>query len=242
MKNINKIFLPGGLEQFKLLRYALPLEGLNILVMGANSENLALKLAQESQKNVDLIVEDYNTLLNSKMLLAGEENIRIRLMAYDSTDFETGEFDVVFAQAAVSSSSLRNKIVKEIKRILKPEGYLCVGESVNLTEEVPVFVADIWERADITPHFSTKMEAYYSERGFKVIAAKDLSSTLKEYYLQSAHALEKQLPLLSENEKVYYKKLLKRISHETKAYLSQGGDKYIGFRALILQKYKPEMN
>ena len=41
---------------------------------------------------------------------------------------------------------------------------------------------------------------------------------------------------LPENEKSYYKKLLNQISHESNVYLKLGGDKYLGFYALILQK------
>jgi hypothetical protein len=41
---------------------------------------------------------------------------------------------------------------------------------------------------------------------------------------------------LSNEEKSYHKKMLKRISHESNAYLKLGGNKFIGFISVILRK------
>ena len=40
------------------------------------------------------------------------------MMDFDNTDFNAEEFDLVYAQASISLLN-RNKIVKEIKRILE---------------------------------------------------------------------------------------------------------------------------
>ncbi len=41
---------------------------------------------------------------------------------------------------------------------------------------------------------------------------------------------------MAENEKSYYKKLIKMISHEAKAFLNEGADEHVGFYSLILKK------
>ena len=128
------------------------------------------------------------------------------------------------------------KIIKEIKRILKPDGILCVGEVVNLKEEIPPFVQDIYDSSDLEPLKSSQIENYYTERNFKLIEQKDLSFTLEEYYTKSLFELKKSIKELAENEKAYYKKLINMISHEAKAYLKEGAKDFVGFYSLILKK------
>ncbi len=60
-------------------------------------------------------------------------------MDFSITDFNDAVFDIVYAQASISSK-MRNKIIKEIKRILKPEGILSVGEITSLKSSPPIFV------------------------------------------------------------------------------------------------------
>ena len=69
-----------------------------------------------------------------------------------------------------------------------------------------------------------------------IMKEEDLSFTLKEFYVQSEKMLSKETGDFSEQEKSYYKKLLKKISHESNAYLNLGGSDYTGFTALIMRK------
>ena len=52
----------------------------------------------------------------------------------------------------------------------------------------------------------------------------------------SASLLQDNIDTLTDNEKSYYKKLIKKMSHESNAFLNLGGDNYFGFMMLILQK------
>ena len=61
-------------------------------------------------------------------------------------------------------------------------------------------------------------------------------SALKDYYSKNLYELKKSVNEMPENEKSYYKKLIKMISHEAKAFLNEGADEYIGFYSLILKK------
>src|SRR3989339_311135 len=233
--NTNKILLPGLDKQIIFLKKNLTSEVKTALVIGSASEVPAEIISKRFNCNVEIIVEDYESLLNSKLVLSNESNINVRLMSFDATDFDSFTFDLVYAQASISSTK-RNKIVKEINRILKPGGYFCVGEIVALNKSVPMFVQNIFDSSDLLPLFNNDLNIYYLERKFKLTGSIDLTNTLKEFYLLNADLLKSSKGELTQQEKSYYKKLVNKISHESNAYLKLGADKYIGFIALLLQR------
>ncbi len=233
-KELN-IFLPGLDNQIRFVRRSLELKDKSTLTLGSASEEIVKLFAEETGRKAELIVEDYNSLMNSRLLLENQNNTNVRLMDFEFTDFNDKEFDMVYTQGAISNPR-RNKIVKEIKRILKPDGLLCVGEVVGLKEEPPPFILDIYESTDMEPLQINKIEAYYQERNFEVISQKNLSFTLKDYYSKNLYKLKKSIYDMEENERSYYKKLINMISHEAKAFLNQGADEFIGFYSLILKK------
>jgi SAM-dependent methyltransferase len=233
---MHRIYLPGTSEQLSLLLENLELNEKSILVLGANSELLAKRLYEQSKTKIELIVEDYESLINAELLIERSEGtVAAKMMAFENTDYLDSTFDLVYAQASVSSK-MRNKIIKEIKRVLKPDGYFCVGEIVQLTDNTPTFVKNIWEDSALSPLHTDKIKSYYEERNFEVIYEGDLSKTLNSFYSMTAGLLKDQINKLSEEEKTFNKKLLNRISHESNVYLKQGGNKYIGFKTLLLKK------
>lgn len=233
---MHRIYLPGTSEQLRLLLENLELNEKSILVIGANSELLAKRIYEQSKTKIELIVEDYESLINAELLIERSEGtVAAKMMAFENTDYLDSTFDLVYAQASVSSK-MRNKIIKEIKRVLKPDGYFCVGEIVQLTDNTPTFVKNIWEDSALSPLHTDKIKSYYEERNFEVIYEGDLSKTLNSFYSMTAGLLKDQINKLSEEEKTFNKKLLNRISHESNVYLKQGGNKYIGFKTLLLKK------
>ncbi len=230
-----KILLPGLDKQISFLRKNLTSDVKTALVIGSTSEVPAEIISKHFNCNVEVIVEDYESLLNSKLILGKESNINVSLMSFDATDFNSFSFDLIYAQASISSTK-RNKIVKEINRILKPGGYFCIGEIVALNKSVPMFVQNIFDSSDLLPLFNNDLNKYYLERKFTLKGSVDLTNTLNEFYLQNADLLKSSKDELTQQEKSYYKKLVNKISHESNAYLKLGADKYIGFVALLLQK------
>ncbi|KAF0151615.1 MAG: hypothetical protein FD143_1748 [Ignavibacteria bacterium] len=235
LNNNMSIFLPGQKRQYNFLLKNYNEKPSSILVIGSASEQLAILLNTKFNAIVDLIVEDYDSLMNTKLALSSNQSINVRMMNFDSTDFSSEQFDLVYAQASISLTN-RNKIVKEIKRILKIGGYFSVGETTALKKELPLFVKNLLDEANLLPLNSEEIEKYYTERKFKIIARTNLTDTLASFYSESANLLKQTEPGLNDKEKSYYKKLVKRISHESNAYLKLGGDKYIGFETLLLQK------
>jgi len=235
MAEDHTIFLPGTGKQFNHLKAKIILKDKNILIIGSNSEKIAQMFLDAEANVVTIILDEYDSLMNARYLLKNKEEISVRLMDSNSTDFNDAVFDIVYAQASISGK-MRNKIIKEIKRILKPEGILNVGEITSLKSSPPIFVNDIWDTGNILPLNSDDVKKYYEERKFEIVDTLDLSTHLKDFYLESNKLLFNNIDSLSENEKAYYKKLLKRMSHESNAYLKLGGKDYMGFTSIIARK------
>ncbi len=232
--NIN-YFLPGTDQQLRFLGDHIELQDKSVLVIGSNSEEIALNMAQDGASSVVIILDDYESLLKTRLQITGNDKLSVKLMDFENTDFHDAAFDLIYAQASISLTN-RNKIVKEIKRIIKPGGLVCLGEIVSLTENPPVFIKHIWESSSILPLLHLKAGEYYTERKFEIILQKDLSYTLRDFYKSSKNMLREKSAQLTEQERSYYKKILKKISHESNAYLNLGGENYIGFMMLILRK------
>jgi len=235
LKLTNKIFLPGTNKQIEIFIKKIDVKDKSVLIIGAGSEEITKRLNQENPSSLFLIVEEQESLLVSRLSLEDEKEIQVRLMDFGNTDFNTEQFDIVYAQASISTIK-RNKIIKEIKRILKPGGILCAGEIVSKTAEVPGFVKDIWKYSGIFPLNEIELGKYYTSKGFEILYEDDLSYTLKNFYSTGSSLLKQRIKDLSEKEKSYYKKLLNQISHESNAYLRLGGDKHIGFRVIIAKR------
>jgi ubiquinone/menaquinone biosynthesis C-methylase UbiE len=228
------ILLPGGLKQFRILKSKYIIPEKNVLVIGAGAEKIAQKMVDSDAASVSFIVNDYESLINARITLPKGNAITLKMMDYESTDFNADKFDLVYAQASTSTSN-RNKIIKEIKRILKYEGIFCISEITALKEDYPVFVKNLFASSDILPLKHNICKEYFIERNFEVLFEEDLSSSLKSFYESASQSLKEIIISLSDNEKSYYKKLLNKISHESNSYLKLGADKYIGFKMLILK-------
>ena len=237
MTETQNIFLPGGFKQFRILKSKYILTDKTVLVIGSGSEKIAEKMIESGAASVIVIVNDYDSLINARLNLGKESKVTVKMMDFDNTDFKAEEFDLVYAQASISLTN-RNKIIKEIKRILKPEATFCVGEITSLTKEYPPFVKNIFETSNILPHLNDNCGSYYTERNFTVLYEEDLSSSLQSFYENTSAELKSNIGGLTDKEKSYYKKLLNKISHESNAYLKLGADRYIGFKMLILKKNK----
>jgi SAM-dependent methyltransferase len=231
------IFLPGTDQQLKFFLGSTEIKNKSILIIGAGTSEAARELLNHAPSEIIIITEDYESLMTMRYgnEKSGDKNIKVRMMDFANTDFGKDTFDIVYAQGSVSGS-YRNKIVKEIKKILKPGGIFCAGEITNLRENPPAFIEDIWKSSDLLPLLSTDLERYYRDRGFGIINKKDLSYTLKDFYQQSEKLYSDGVDKLSEEEKSYYKKFLKKISHESNAYLRLGGNEFMGFEVLIMRK------
>jgi len=231
------IYLPGGDDQFNHLKSNIELNGKSILIIGANTERIAKLFLEAGTNSVTIIIDDYDLLIKARLVIDRIERVTAKFMEYTNTDFDTANFDIVYAQGSISNPE-RNKILKEIKRILNPKGVIIVGEYISLSETAPKYVKDVWENGNILPLNSAELSGYYKARNFDVVDVSELSNKLENFYTTSKKLLNEKMDLLTEQEKIYYKKLLKRINHESNVYLKLGGSDYMGFSSIILRKNK----
>jgi SAM-dependent methyltransferase len=226
----NNSLLPGGRKQLEhLIEQNIP-KGEQALIIGPNCESIAARLI-EYFTNLFIVTNNYESVMQIRMKLKDDERIKVKMMDYAHTDFQDESFDLIYAQGSISVPD-RKDIVKELKRILKSLGLFCAGEIVSLKEPVPGFVNDIWERSALEPMASSAVIKYYESKGFEVISESDLSTTLRDFYENTISVVTKTGKAEKEEDKKYFS----RMKHESNAYLKLGGDKYIGFKSLIMRK------
>lgn len=229
-----KVLLPGLDKQLQFLLSKIDISKFNSLVMGSNSIELAKIISSQTGTDVSLIVDDYETLMTTNFQLGNSKNVKIKLMNFERTDFIDNQFDLIYSQASITNN--RNNIIKEFKRIISDNGILCIGEIVKLKNNVPTYIQKIFNSSDLKPIFIDNYENFYKEKYFQLIDSIDLSHTLPEFYKEYLKLLKTHAKKLSGSEKSYYKKIINKISHESNAYLNLGGNKYLGFKAVILKK------
>lgn len=222
--------IPGGISQLNHLLDQNISKGNHALIIGTISKPITKKLL-EHFTDINIITENYDSVINIKMKIKDNDSIKIKMMDYAHTDFDDNYFDLIYTQGSVSVPERKN-ILKEIKRILSDGGLLSAGEIVSLKEPVAGFIKDIWERSGLEPIASLEIKQYYEIRGFEIVSEKDLSDTLRDFYEQVRYTVSKA----GKDEKEQDKKYFSQIKHESNAYLKLGGNKYIGFKSLIMRK------
>ena len=234
MKINNKPFLPGTDKQVSIFLRTVEIKNKSVLIFGTGCEEIAEIFHQNNAGEVYLITDNEDSLFRARLALSAIKEINVRMMDYENTDFKAERFDIIYSQGSTGTKK-RNKIIKEMKKILKPGGYFCVGEIVGLSQIPPQFVKDIWEKNDLASLFNESFKEFYLSKGFELIVEEDLSDTLKDFYSISKRLLEESSKEFSGKGSGSLRKLLKTYSHEANAYLKLGGDKYIGYEMLVLR-------
>jgi SAM-dependent methyltransferase len=229
------IFLPGSGFQVKKFLEGSSVEEKEILIIGSNSEELAKIFIENKAGSVIIVVDDNDSLLRSRFLLSGNKKISVRMMEFTNTDFKDPTFDIIYAQASISTID-RKKILKEIKRILKPDGIICTGEIVNLEKEVPLFIKNLRDNSGIQAPWINELNDIYVNAEFEIISEEDLSHRMQNFYRENSALLKDNRDDLTDQEKSYYKIILKKMSHESNAYLDLGGFKFMGFKMITGKK------
>ena len=230
--NNSQNLLPGGFHQLTLLEKTLDKNFEKILVIGESSEKIVTNLLVKYQSHIEYIVEDYESLLNAKLILGSDSQVIPKLMDFEKTDFQSNTFDLIFAQASLSREN-RKEIIREIKRILTHGGIFAIGEIVTLTQNPPRMIQDMLNWAGIVPLHINEIENYYKMKNFEIIAQKTFHKALPEYYRKIKTLFESKKDNLTEQEKSYYKKLINRINHEANLFTKFGGEKHIVFHSII---------
>lgn len=237
MKSENEILLPGSWLQAEFLLKNISIEDKSVLIIGFGAEKIADKFISDGANKVIIIVDDFESLMVSRLKISNRGNVSVKMMDFFNTDFSDKEFDLIYSQGNITVSDRKN-LFKEIKRVLKRNGTLCVGEIVRLMDEVPTVINDLWKSSELMPLTIDKLKLFYDQQNFKLLGIKNLTASLKDFYKQTKDLLREKVGVLDEKEKSYYKKMLNKMNHESNVYLQLGGDKFIGFYSLIFEVKK----
>ena len=196
--------LPGGNNQLEHLIEQIITKSNRTLIFGPISSTIANKLLLRSAELI-IISDNYESLMNMKLLINTPDSLNFRMMDFAHTDFKDKYFDLIYTQGSISVPERKN-ILKEIKRIITDDGILSVGEVVSLKEPVAGFVKDIWEQSGLEPLLSSSLNKFYESRGFEIIGEKDFSDSLKDYYENIRMAVSKaSKEKKEEQKKSFYK-------------------------------------
>jgi ubiquinone/menaquinone biosynthesis C-methylase UbiE len=229
------ILLPGLDDQLHFLTRNIPVQGRSVLIFGSGAEKVALSLIEEGCSSVQIITDNEELLVNSRLTLSGNEDVKVRFSEYSSLDFPDASFDLVFAQGTVSRPD-RKKILKEVYRVLKTEGVFCPGEMTSVKGDIPPFLKSVFAANSMDILSVDSLSMIYKGEGFKVKAVKSLDNTLKEYYKETERALNRRLGKMTKEDQKNNKDMITRTKHEINVFLNLGGLKYTGFSSFLLLK------
>ncbi|MCC6549016.1 MAG: methyltransferase domain-containing protein [Ignavibacteriaceae bacterium] len=229
------ILLPGLDDQLHFFTRNIPVQGKSVLLIGSGSEKVALSLLEEGCTTIQIITDSEELLVNTRLTLSGNADIKARYSEYGSLDFSDASFDLVFAQGTVSRTD-RKKILKEIYRVLKTDGVFCPGEMTSLKGDIPPFLKSVFAANNMDILSSDSLSMIYKAEGFKVKAMKSLDNTLKEYYKETERALNRRLGKMTKEDQKNNKDMITKTKHEINVFLNLGGLKYTGFSSFLLIK------
>ena len=222
--------LPGGNNQIKHLFEQNIQSGKHALVIGPINNSIITKLIGYFIE-IHVIADSYDALMDIRAKLKPSDSVKIKMMDFKHTDFGENRFDLIYSQGTISVHERKN-ILKEIKRIASDDCLFCIGEIVSLKAPVPAFIKDIWERSGLDPLPSATLTQFYEGKGFRIASEKDLSNTLINFY----ESVRDVVVEAKKDKKEMDKKYFSQMKHESNAFLKLGGDKYIGYKTLVMRK------
>ncbi len=228
----NYLLVPGSWKQFDYLK-SLNLNFSKILVVGSSLENVSIELKKIYSSEVETIVDNFDSLISANLILR-KENLQAKLMDFSATDYQKEEFDLIFAQASISNND-RKKILKEFKRILKPDGILCIGEIVTIEEKIPTMLLDFLETSNLSTLTKLQVEKIYKELKLEIIDSKSVVNAFSDYFAATKLQFDSTKKSLNDDEKKYYKKIITRIKHESNIFTKFRGERFLDFEMYILK-------
>jgi SAM-dependent methyltransferase len=228
-------FLPGGASPITFFLKKIPHEGKSILLLGNGFSQLIPFVMHEGFSSIQSASDDNTEVFEYKANTSKNQQFPALVVDYESLDHNTGEFDFVFCQTTLTKP-IKTKLIKEIKRILKPDGILITSEIICVKKPAPIFLNDIWIKSGQDPHYGEEFEAFYTTRGFNLIESAEFPNDLDEFYIKSYKILETNLKSMSAEKRVQFRKDFVQEKHEITSMVKGGALKFLNFKTLILQK------
>ncbi len=239
MGKVEEIKLPtlGGINSTKLLCSHFEIKkDMNVLIASVNLSDSVIFVAKNFDCNVFGIHELPQIVMDAKSKLANtelEDKVKIKVMSPISLDFEDGMFDLIITEGILSQYK-KSRILKEFYRVLKADSFIGICDFYWKKLPVPTYVKDAWyvEEGGIET-LAEKIEILNSY-GFKSVFVQDISDELRTYYSKFKKIIQRSLKERKFSKSEF--KDVKRFKHEVSVYLDQGGDKWMGYVAIVAKK------
>ncbi len=228
-------FLPGGDSPVKFFLNEFPERNGSLLLLGNGFPQLVSYFIDAGFSSIIGASNENTEIFEYKANTPKEKQIPSLCVDYASLDYDKESFDHVFCQATLTLAG-RNKLIREIRRVLKPGGFLTTSEILCNKKPAPTFLNDIWAESGQDPLYTDEFEAYYTSRSFKIKNSADFTNDLDEFYIKSYKLLESSLKSLPADKRVQFRKDFVQEKHEITSLVKGGALKYMNFKTMILQK------
>lgn len=241
MRHNEKVKLPtlGGTETTKLLCSKVEIkEGMNILVAGVNLSDSVIYIAKNFKCNVYGIYELPNIVISAKSEIANhglEDIVKVKVMSPISLDFKDETFDLIIAEGVLSQYK-KSQILKEFYRVLKDGSFIGIVDFYWKKTPVPTYVLDAWYVESGSIETLDEKLKILKDYGFETVFVQDMSKELEKYYSRFKKIIQNALKNRRFTKDEF--KEIKKFKHEVNVFLEQGGDKWMGYVAVVAVKKK----
>ncbi|MBN2794666.1 MAG: class I SAM-dependent methyltransferase [Clostridia bacterium] len=104
-----------------------------------------------------------------------QNNVELLAMSAEEMHFEDHTFDVVCISNTMHHLEHQEQVMKEMKRVLKPEGIMVIQEMVK-DEQTPAQMSHVWIH-----HFAAEMDRYFKQFHDETYSAHNLEEIIKNY-------------------------------------------------------------
>lgn len=206
-----------------------------LLILGSGFTMLLPLFEKVGFGSIHAACDDNEEIFGYKANTPKEKQVPVLFVDYASLDHKPESFDFVFCQATLASG-YRNKLIKEIKRILKPGGLLITSEVICAKKPAPTFLNDILSGSGQDPLYSDEFESYYTSRKFELLNSADFTDELDEFYITWYKKLENSLKSASSEKRQEIRKEFAGEKHEITTMVKGGALKFLEFKTRILRK------
>jgi ubiquinone/menaquinone biosynthesis C-methylase UbiE len=177
----------GGSVAIDSMFSGIDLNGKTALDIGSGMGGVDIYLARNFSVNIKGIDINAGMINESNMRIPDDLKERLSFHVYDNMDklnFNTESFDIVFSKGVLTHVKEKTPLLKEIFRVLKPNGKLIINDWLSLVDnQWHNRLLEMCEIENLTLYaFSeTTYKRILEESGFSVIRSKDETEEYGDY-------------------------------------------------------------
>jgi glycine/sarcosine/dimethylglycine N-methyltransferase len=203
----------------------------NVLDIGAGYGGAARHLARAYGcsvrcLNISETQNDYNRYMNRRQGLA--DLVTVVHGSFEDIPEPDASFDLVWSQDAILHSGDREKVLREVRRVLKPGGQFIFTDPMQADDCPDGVLQPVYDRIHLESLGSFRFYRETAERlGFETLDLVDLTPNLRRHYARVAEELRTHYDeLVGKSSKAYLDRMLVGLDNWVKAadsgYMSWG--------------------